>query len=112
MLAARPLGNTPLFGHVPPVEFYRKLAYIGVQYGGEEFGMAGHTSFDGSEYARQYGPAACTRLARRIEQISGDSLNVNYGTLYPALLRLEQEALSQPSGAPPRTVGGRLARCR
>lgn len=30
-------------------------------------------------------------LARRIEQISGDQLQLNYGTLYPALLKLEQE---------------------
>jgi transcriptional regulator len=30
-------------------------------------------------------------LARRIEQTSGHSLVVNYGTIYPALLRLEQE---------------------
>ncbi|MGB2592831.1 MAG: PadR family transcriptional regulator [Candidatus Acidiferrum sp.] len=30
-------------------------------------------------------------IARRIEQISGDRLIVNYGTLYPALLKLEQE---------------------
>jgi len=30
-------------------------------------------------------------LARRIEQTSGDRLSVNYGTLYPALLKLEQE---------------------
>jgi transcriptional regulator len=30
-------------------------------------------------------------VARRIEQISGDRLLVNYGTLYPALLKLEQE---------------------
>lgn len=30
-------------------------------------------------------------LARRIEQISGDAFSVNYGTLYPALLKLEQE---------------------
>ena len=30
-------------------------------------------------------------IARRIEQISGDALSVNYGTLYPALLKLEQE---------------------
>ena len=30
-------------------------------------------------------------LARRIEQISGDQLSLNYGTLYPALLKLEQE---------------------
>ena len=30
-------------------------------------------------------------VARRIEQISGDLLTVNQGTLYPVLLRLEQE---------------------
>src|SRR5512141_2664719 len=30
-------------------------------------------------------------IARRIEQISGDILSVNQGTLYPVLLRLEQE---------------------
>jgi transcriptional regulator len=30
-------------------------------------------------------------IARRIEQTSGDVLSLNYGTLYPALLRLEQE---------------------
>src|SRR6266852_6180120 len=30
-------------------------------------------------------------IARRIEQTSGDLLTINYGTLYPALLKLEQE---------------------
>jgi PadR family transcriptional regulator, regulatory protein PadR len=30
-------------------------------------------------------------IARRIEQISGNLLTLNYGTLYPALLKLEQE---------------------
>lgn len=30
-------------------------------------------------------------IARRIEQISGDRLAINYGTLYPALLKLQQE---------------------
>ena len=30
-------------------------------------------------------------IARRIEQVSDDALAVNYGTLYPALLKLEQE---------------------
>ena len=30
-------------------------------------------------------------IARRIEQTSGDKLTLNYGTLYPALLKLEQE---------------------
>lgn len=32
-------------------------------------------------------------LARRIEQTSGSRLIINYGTLYPALLKLEQEGL-------------------
>ena len=30
-------------------------------------------------------------IARRIEQTSGNMLSLNYGTLYPALLKLEQE---------------------
>jgi transcriptional regulator len=30
-------------------------------------------------------------IAQRIEQISGDLLTLNQGTLYPVLLRLEQE---------------------
>jgi transcriptional regulator len=30
-------------------------------------------------------------IARRIEQISDDLLHLNQGTLYPALLRMEQE---------------------
>lgn len=29
-------------------------------------------------------------IARRIEQVSGNSLSMNQGTIYPALLRLEQ----------------------
>ena len=29
-------------------------------------------------------------IARRIEQVSGDLLHLNQGTLYPALLRLQQ----------------------
>jgi transcriptional regulator len=37
------------------------------------------------------GPLHGYGLARRIEQTSGDRLIVNYGTLYPALLKLEQE---------------------
>ena len=37
------------------------------------------------------GPQHGYGLARRIEQTSGDLLSVNYGTLYPALLKLEQE---------------------
>jgi transcriptional regulator len=37
------------------------------------------------------GPQHGYGIARRIEQISGELLSVNQGTLYPLLLRLEQE---------------------
>lgn len=37
------------------------------------------------------GPLHGYGIARRIEQISGNVLSLNYGTLYPALLRLELE---------------------
>ncbi len=37
------------------------------------------------------GPMHGYGIARRIEQTSRDRLEVNYGTLYPALLKLEQE---------------------
>jgi PadR family transcriptional regulator, regulatory protein PadR len=37
------------------------------------------------------GPQHGWGIARRIEQISGDLLAVNQGTLYPLLLRLENE---------------------
>lgn len=37
------------------------------------------------------GPVHGYGIARRIEQTSGALLAVNYGTLYPALLKLEQE---------------------
>lgn len=37
------------------------------------------------------GPLHGYGIARRIEQMSGDRLVLNYGTVYPALLKLEQE---------------------
>ena len=37
------------------------------------------------------GPQHGYGIARRIEQTSGNLLALNYGTLYPALLKLEQE---------------------
>ena len=37
------------------------------------------------------GPLHGYGMARRIEQTSGNRLLINYGTLYPALLKLEQE---------------------
>ncbi len=37
------------------------------------------------------GPLHGYAIARRIEQISGELLTLNQGTLYPVLLKLEQE---------------------
>jgi transcriptional regulator len=42
------------------------------------------------------GPLHGYGIARRIEQISGDRLSLNYGTLYPSLLKLEQEGWIVP----------------
>ena len=42
------------------------------------------------------GPLHGYGIARRIEQTSGDRLSLNYGTLYPALLKLEQEGAISP----------------
>src|SRR5437868_8549547 len=43
------------------------------------------------------GPLHGYGIAKRIEQISGDLLSVNQGTLYPVLLRLEQEGAIESS---------------
>jgi transcriptional regulator len=43
------------------------------------------------------GPLHGYGLARRIEQTSGNRLQLNYGTLYPALLKLEQEGFIRSS---------------
>jgi PadR family transcriptional regulator PadR len=42
------------------------------------------------------GPLHGYGIARRIEQISGELLQLNQGTLYPALLRMEQEGWIAP----------------
>jgi PadR family transcriptional regulator, regulatory protein PadR len=39
------------------------------------------------------GPQHGYGIARRIEQVSGNSLSMNQGTIYPALLRLQQRGL-------------------
>src|SRR5258708_40358429 len=37
------------------------------------------------------GPQHAYAIATRLEQVSGDLLHLNQGTLYPALVRLEQQ---------------------
>ncbi|HJU42683.1 MAG TPA: PadR family transcriptional regulator [Vicinamibacterales bacterium] len=39
------------------------------------------------------GPQHGFGIARRIEQVSGDTLQLNHGTVYPALVRLEHDGL-------------------
>ena len=43
----------------------------------------------------------------RLEQISRGVFQVNAGSLFPALRRLERDGLTKASGAPPRTTGRR-----
>ncbi|SDF75766.1 transcriptional regulator, PadR family [Terriglobus roseus] len=43
------------------------------------------------------GPQHAYGIASRIEQVSGDQLNLNQGTIYPALIRLEQHGWTQAS---------------
>lgn len=49
--------------------------------------------YHGAQNARGHGPLHGYGIARRIEQTSGDQLSLNYGTLYPTLLKLEQEGV-------------------
>jgi PadR family transcriptional regulator, regulatory protein PadR len=46
------------------------------------------------------GPLHGYGIARRIEQISSDLLSVNQGTLYPVLLRLEQDGAIESEWGP------------
>src|SRR5271156_3313811 len=50
------------------------------------------------------GPQHGWGIARRIEQISGDLLALNQGTLYPLLLKLEHEGPSFRNGAHRKTT--------
>ena len=43
------------------------------------------------------GPMHGYGIARRIEQVSGDILSLNQGTLYPALVKLEQQGFIKGS---------------
>jgi PadR family transcriptional regulator, regulatory protein PadR len=43
------------------------------------------------------GPQHAYGIASRLEQVSGDRLNLNQGTIYPALIRLEQHGWTRAS---------------
>ena len=59
------------------------------------------------------GPLHGYGIARRIEQISDDLLAVNQGSLYPLLLKLEQEgAIASEWGSTENNRGARLYRLR
>ena len=52
------------------------------------------------------GPLHGYGIARRIEQVSGNALSLNQGTIYPALLRLQQRDGSRRNGARRRLDAG------
>ena len=54
------------------------------------------------------GPQHAYAIAARLEQVSGDLLHLNQGTLYPALVRLEQQGRIKGSWG--RTESNREAR--
>jgi PadR family transcriptional regulator PadR len=54
------------------------------------------------------GPQHAYGIANRLQQISDDALNVNQGTIYPALVRLEQHCWT--TGAWDRTENNREAK--
>jgi len=41
------------------------------------------------------GPMHAYAIARRLQQVSGDAMRLNQGTLYPALVRMEQRGYIQ-----------------
>ncbi len=54
------------------------------------------------------GPQHAYAIATRVQQVSDDLLNLNQGTLYPALVRLEQQGWIK--GAWDKTENGREAK--
>ena len=53
------------------------------------------------------GPQHGYGIARRIEQAANGALALNQGTIYPALLRLEQKGWISATGGRARTIAGR-----
>ena len=54
------------------------------------------------------GPQHAYGIASRLQQVSEDALNLNQGTIYPALVRIEQRGWTRGSWA--RTENGREAK--
>ena len=76
---------------VPILLWVTKWKARSAAYEAEEGCTAGNAGADGAEDASSSGPTARIRNCKRIAQISDQLLSVNQGTLYPVLLRLEQE---------------------
>jgi PadR family transcriptional regulator, regulatory protein PadR len=53
------------------------------------------------------GPQHAYGIANRLLQVSEDSLNLNQGTIYPALVRIEQRGWTRAPGARRKTVAKR-----
>ena len=92
--------NTAIFGVVRPLQEDRfNESSIAIPYDGEYSGfVSGKTDVRQGTLAlmvlktlERKGSLHGYGIARQIEQTSADLLSLNYGTLYPALLKLEQE---------------------
>ncbi len=55
------------------------------------------------------GPQHGYAIGARLEQVSSGALTLNMGTLYPGLMRLEQQGLVKPSGVSPATTARRAS---
>lgn len=74
----------------PPFDI-RLIAYYGVTAGSRAPRTVPAPNSSLQKTLATPGPLHGYGIARRIEQTSGNLLSVNYGTLYPPLLKLEQE---------------------
>jgi PadR family transcriptional regulator PadR len=100
LLRVRFLQSVQVGGEVDLLTNYRSLKYspVGNQHGGlfstmpqlKNEIMPGTLSLMVLKTLNTLGPLHGYGIARRIEQISGDVVQLNQGTIYPALLQLEQ----------------------
>jgi PadR family transcriptional regulator PadR len=87
----------PMPARTRPVDFQKEWAHVSVGSQKERRQMLekpdvyyGTLALMVLKTLETLGPQHGYGIARRIEQISGDQLALNQGTLYPSLLRLEQ----------------------
>jgi PadR family transcriptional regulator PadR len=90
---AQSLSCAPPHPRFSPVDIQMELTYAPFAYlqeGSLAEVLQGTLDLMVLKTLESMGPLHGYAIARRIEQVSGDLLHLNQGTLYPALLRLQQ----------------------